>query len=260
MSLRFASLGSGSSGNATVVSYTNSEGRTRALLVDCGFSAKETEHRLARLSIKPSDIDAVLVTHEHGDHIKGVSVFSRRYDLPVYMSEGTYVAAKLEALPNIRLVRADVTFKVGDVVVTPITVPHDAREPLQFVLSFNGLRLGILTDLGSVTETVIEAYSHCHALLLEANHDLEMLARGPYPPSVQQRISGPWGHLNNEQCRELLHALDNEQLRCLVVGHISQKNNDLPIVQHCIAEHIASIPDVYFASQDKGFDWLHVSG
>ena len=254
MLLRFASLGSGSAGNATVVAYGDDDS-PRAILVDCGFSARETEKRLLRLGISPSSIEAVLITHEHGDHARGLSAFSRRYDIPVFMSEGTCIAGEFEGLLNLRFIRGGLAFEVAGFSVKPVTVAHDAREPVQFVLGVNGARLGILTDLGSITPNVVTSFSGCDALLVEANHDVDMLARGPYPASLQRRVGGAWGHLNNEQCRDLLEQLDLGATKCLVVGHISAKNNCLERVKQSLSAVTQALPKVVFASQDEGFEW-----
>ncbi len=252
--LRFASLGSGSSGNATVVVNGNS-----ALMIDCGFSAKEATLRLARLGLSPDDLDAILVTHEHSDHAKGVSVLSRRHGIPAYMSLGTALAASLDTLPTLKVMRAAQHTQIGSFVVEAVTVPHDAREPLQFTLSAGGLRLGVLTDLGSLTPVVTQHYACCDALLVEANHDLDMLANGPYPWHLQQRVRGPWGHLNNLQTAELLASITLDRLQHLVVGHISQKNNSVALVQGALAEHTAPLSSVHYACQDAGFDWLDLN-
>ena len=255
MALKYASLGSGSSGNATVVAHVSGS-ETQAILVDCGFSARETERRLSRLNIPMSSIKGILVTHEHADHAKGVATLAKRYDLPVYMSQGTCIAGEFESLLNLRFIRADINFRVAEFDIMPVTVAHDAREPLQFVIRSGNSKLGILTDLGSVTENVIAAYSDCTGLLVEANHDLELLARGPYPLSLQRRVGGAWGHLNNKQCLDLLTQLDTGSLKCLVIGHISQKNNDINLVKQTLQAVTHSIPELHYACQSDGFPWL----
>lgn len=252
--LRFASLGSGSSGNATLIANGD-----EAILIDCGFSAREAVSRLERLSFPVSGIKAVFVTHEHGDHAKGISVLSRRHNIPVYTSRGTSVAAGFDNLEALHFIHADTPVNIAGFKIMPVTVPHDAREPLQFVVTLGDHRLGVLTDLGGITPTVIKAYTGCDALLLEANHDLEMLARGPYPVSVQSRVSGAWGHLNNQQTANLLAELDLQNIQHLVVGHISQKNNCLTIVKDTLAPFVSALPTVHYACQDEGFDWLHLS-
>lgn len=229
------------------------------LLIDCGFSVKEAEVRLARLGKTAEQLSAILVTHEHSDHIKGVAALSRRYKLPVYMTPGTYHSRDLGELPDLQLIHAYKPFSLSGLDVMPVAVPHDAREPSQFVFEYAGLRLGVLTDLGSITPHVEASYQSCHAMLLEANHDPAMLASGPYPPSLKQRVGGQWGHLSNQQAAGFLQRLDTEQMQHLVVAHISQKNNSLSLARAALEPVTRQIKHVTYACQDQGFDWLAVS-
>jgi phosphoribosyl 1,2-cyclic phosphodiesterase len=251
--LRFASLGSGSRGNATLVEWAQG-----SLLIDCGFGIKETELRLARLGKSPRDLTAILVTHEHSDHIKGVAPLARRYQLPVYMTPGTWHSKNLGELPTLNLIQSYASFELNGLVITPVAVPHDAREPAQFVVEYAGVRLGILTDLGSITPHVEAAYQTCDAILLEANHDPFMLASGPYPPSLKRRVGGQWGHLSNQQAAGFLQRIDTQRLQHLVVAHISQKNNSLEIARATLGPVTQSVKQVTYACQDQGFDWLTV--
>lgn len=257
MTLKFASLGSGSAGNATVIA----SGDTVAL-VDCGFGIKETERRLQRLELDAKQITAILVTHEHSDHIKGVAPLARKYKMPVYMTRGTHLARDYGTIPNLHLIEQYQSFRVGKLQVNPVAVPHDAREPAQYVIRVEGEGvLGVLTDLGYVTPHVIEAYTECDALLVEANHDLDMLARGPYPYSLRQRVASNWGHLNNLQTASLLDQLPLSNLQHLVVGHISQKNNTVELAAKTINKILPAAlrESVLYASQDTGFGWLELS-
>lgn len=251
--MRFASLGSGSRGNATLVEWQG-----RCLLVDCGFTIKETVLRLARLGKAPEDLAAILVTHEHGDHIKGVAPFARKFNLPVYMTPGTYRSKDLGALPELHLIQGYQPFSVAGVEVVPVAVPHDAREPSQFLFEIAGRRLGILTDLGSISPHVEACYQACDALVIEANHDSGMLASGPYPPSLKRRVGGQWGHLSNQQTAGFLHRAETRRLQHLVVAHISQKNNSLALAQETLAESTRDLERVVYACQDEGFDWLEI--
>lgn len=251
--LRFASLGSGSRGNSTLVEW-----KEGMLLIDCGFSVKEATARLERLGKSPADLTAILVTHEHSDHIKGVAALSRRYNLPVYMTPGTYHSRDLGDLPNLQLIHAYAPFAINGLSVTPVAVPHDAREPAQFVFEYAELRLGILTDLGSITPHVETSYQACDAMLLEANHDPVMLACGQYPPSLKQRVGGQWGHLSNQQAAGFLQRLDTARLQHLVVAHISQKNNSVALAMAALAPVTLKVKQVTYACQDQGFDWLAV--
>lgn len=251
--MRFASLGSGSRGNATLVEWA--EGM---LLLDCGFSVKETELRLQRLARSPAQLSAILVTHEHSDHIKGVAALARRYQLPIYMTPGTYHSRDLGDLPDLRLIHAYAPFELKGLQIQPVAVPHDAREPSQFVFEYQQRRLGVLTDLGSITAHVEACYQNCDAMVLEANHDPVMLASGSYPYSLKQRVGGQWGHLNNQQAAGFLQRLDTARLQHLVVAHISQQNNSLPVVQAALAAVTAGVKNVTYACQDQGYDWLEL--
>lgn len=251
--MRFASLGSGSRGNSTLVEW--SEG---TLLIDCGFSVKEAELRLQRLGKSAAELTAILVTHEHSDHIKGVAALSRRYNLPVYMTPGTYQSRDLGELPDLNLIHAYTPFTLNGLLVTPVAVPHDAREPAQFVFEYAGLRLGILTDLGSITPHVETSYQACDAMVLEANHDPFMLASGQYPPSLKRRVGGQWGHLSNQQAAGFLQRLDTLRLQHLVVAHISQKNNSLELAMAALEPVTQNVKQVTYACQEQGFDWLAV--
>lgn len=251
MGIRFASLGSGSSGNATLVSHDETY-----VLIDCGFSLKEAQRRIERLGLCLSRLAAVLVTHEHSDHIKGVPALARKHKVPVYMTPGTYHSRELGSIPELNLIHNYQSFTVGGLEIQPVAVPHDAREPAQFVFRNGGSALGILTDLGSVTSHVLDAYGGCDALLLEANHDRQMLASGPYPQFLKSRVAGAWGHLSNEQTVALLQQMDTSRLRHLVVGHISRKNNTLDLAQRALATIGKSLGEVYYACQDDGFGWI----
>lgn len=251
--LKFASLGSGSSGNATLISCGDV-----GLMIDCGFSCREAERRLLDLKFSPEHLAAIFVTHEHGDHMRGVSVLAGKWGIPVYASAGTGSALRLKDDCELRLLRAGVPVQVAGFDVQPIAVPHDAREPLQFVVSRGNLRIGVLTDLGSLNESVIDAYHGCHGLLLEANHDLALLAQGPYPPVLRRRVGGSFGHLNNEQTLQLLQLLDLRLLQKLIIGHISQKNNELELIKRTLAPVVDVLPHVLFAEQDSGSGWMEL--
>lgn len=248
--MQFLSLGSGSRGNATLVKA----GRT-TLMIDCGFSTKETCRRLASVETEPTDIDAIIVTHEHGDHVRGVGTFSRRYKLPVWMSCGTAQYFRDEKI-NIQQINVHQSFQVGDIQVEPVPVPHDAREPCQFVFSAKNRRFGLLTDVGSITPHIVQSYADCDAMLLEFNHDSEMLAGSAYPASVKQRIASELGHLSNSQSCELLRQLLPGALRFVVAAHLSESNNSRDEV-HSQLKAMVNGYDCRFemASQDKVSGW-----
>ena len=251
--MRFASLGSGSRGNAILIQAGGT-----SVLLDCGFSMRELEKRCASLSFDVGDIDAILVTHEHMDHIKGVGPLARKYGMPVWMTHGTWRTARCGEIPELRLIGShDGYFQVGDIQVAPYAVPHDAREPVQYICSYKQQRLGVLTDAGSITPNVVSALDGVDALLLECNHDLEMLRNGPYPPQLQARVGGRYGHLSNEQAAAFLSSIDHQRLRHLVVGHVSEKNNKPQLARDAILELSDSIESVLSVLvQDQVSDWF----
>ena len=252
--MQFAILGSGSKGNATLVRADNT-----ALLIDCGFTVQETLNRMAAINFDPMQLSAILVTHEHGDHSKGVVPLSRRLGVPVYASAGTAIALKWHDKLSISVLSGGQLTRIGDLEVLPVVVPHDAREAYQFVISSPQGRLGILTDLGHITPHVVEAYQDIDVLLLEANHDLAMLEAGPYPPALKRRVGGPWGHLNNQQSAEFLQQLNLAQLQHIVIAHISGQNNDPEQAQAVLSE---AIPEhahkLIISQQDQPSDWCCV--
>lgn len=231
---------------------------TTRILLDCGFSAKETERRLARLDLRVDQLDAILITHEHSDHIGSALTLARRASLPLYMSWGTACAVGADqADVDLHVLWGDETVPLGDLCVLPYTVPHDAREPLQFVFSDGAHRLGVLTDVGTSTPHISAVLSGCDGLVLEANHDPEMLAGSRYPPSLKARISGNHGHLSNAAAAGILASLERSRLRHLVAAHLSQQNNLPTLAQAALAEVLgARHEDVLVASQDDGFGWL----
>jgi len=251
--VRFASLGSGSKGNATLV-----QSGSTLLLIDNGFSLKETCKRLASLGKQPEEIDAILVTHEHGDHVSGVGRFARKYNTPVWLTEGTRKAAEKTLVDHlsIRLFNSHETLNIDEIQIQPVIVPHDAKEPSQFVFTNGDRRLGLLTDTGSITPHIISLYDQCDALILESNHDDQMLARSVYPNHLKQRISGRLGHLGNHQAADLLTKLDTGKLRHIIAAHLSEQNNSVARVKNSLAAALGCEESwIQIADQDKGFTW-----
>lgn len=249
--MRFAYLGSGSRGNAAVVTA----GRTQVLL-DCGFPAGEAEQRLARLDLVASELSAIVVTHEHGDHIGGVGALARRHRLPVYLTAGTRAASKLHQAVDVRLIDGHSAFTVGDLEIHPYPVPHDAREPCQYVFHDGAFRLGVLSDAGCITPHIRAMLADCDALAIEFNHDVDMLARGPYPPSLKSRVGGRLGHLNNHQAAGLLRHLGAGRLQHVVLAHISEQNNCPDLARDAAAEALgADAHWIAVADQADGLGW-----
>ncbi len=251
--MRFASLGSGSKGNGTLL-----ETAAGCLLIDCGFTLRETERRMARLGRSPEQLLAILVTHEHSDHIKGVMPLARKYQLPVYSSFGTAQYREMGLSPLWRGLQLGRAQHIGELEVSPVAVPHDAREPCQFLFRHRKKTFGLLTDLGSITPFVREHYQHCDALLLECNHDVAMLQVGPYPASLKRRVGGDWGHLNNAQAASLLESSCVERLQHVVMAHLSEQNNTPALARAALAPVLDRSQALLSADQETGFDWLEI--
>jgi phosphoribosyl 1,2-cyclic phosphodiesterase len=257
--IRFCSLGSGSSGNATVVEATSGITTTR-LLVDAGFSLRELDARLARAGLASDDLDAVFVTHEHNDHIGCALALAERRGLALFMSRGTWRAIGAGAPPpNLRFARDDEALAVGDLTLHPFTVAHDAAEPLQLRCGDGNALLAILTDLGSITAHMLDNVRGLDALVLECNHDAAMLAVSRYPDSLKARIGGRFGHLSNETASELLGHAVGARLRHLVAAHLSRENNRPALARAALAAHWGSRPeDIVVADPMLGFAWLQI--
>jgi phosphoribosyl 1,2-cyclic phosphodiesterase len=250
--MRFAALGSGSAGNGLVV-----EAAGTRLLLDCGFTVEEAERRLARLGLAAAELAGIVVTHEHGDHLDGALPLARRHRLPVWMTHGTSRAARAEAAGvRVTLIDGHAAFGVGALSVQPFPVPHDAREPVQYVFSDGARRLGVLTDIGSPTRHVEAMLSGCDALVIECNHDPGMLAAGPYPGWLKARIAGPFGHLANAAAAALVAAIDRSRLRHVLAAHLSERNNRPALARAALAAALGCAPEwVGIAGQADGFGW-----
>ncbi len=257
--MRFCSLGSGSTGNATVVE-AHSGTSTSRLLIDSGFSLRELDFRLARAGLQGGDLDAVFVTHEHNDHTGCAVAFARRHRLPLWMSRGTWCAiGEPDSDGLLRFARDGQAIAVGDLHVMPYTVAHDAQEPLQLRCSDGAHQLGILTDAGSITPHLVANLQGCDALLLECNHDAGLLAASRYPAFLKQRIGGRFGHLSNDTAAQILDACRHAGLRHLVAAHLSERNNRPELARSALARVCGAAPaDIIVADPLLGFDWLNL--
>lgn len=259
--MKFASLGSGSDGNALLISGASGGTRTTVML-DCGFAIRETERRLARLGVTPAELSAIVVTHEHQDHVSGVFKFARRHRVPVWLTFGTYSMVQRDCDGvELHFCRDGDRLALGDLELAPYTVPHDAREPVQYVASDGRNRLGVLTDAGQSTPHLLAALAACDALVLECNHDRQMLADSSYPPSLKQRIGGAYGHLSNDTSAEILAALDRSRLKTVIGAHLSQRNNLPELARAALATALDAQPsEVSIACQQEGFGWVEMAG
>lgn len=224
--MRLCSIASGSSGNCI---YAGSD--STHILVDVGISGKRTEAGLNRLDLSMKDIDGIFITHEHADHIAGLGVLSRKYEIPIYATKGTIEAIKkcssVGEIPEDLFcpICADEKVMIKDIVCNPMKISHDAAEPVAYRISYGKKKVGIVTDLGNYNDYTVESLKGMDALLLEANHDVRMLQVGPYPYYLKQRILGDRGHLSNERAGQLLSCLLHDKLQAVVLGHLSKENN-----------------------------------
>lgn len=250
--MRFCCLGSGSEGNGLLVE----EGKTR-VLVDCGFGLAESVSRLARAGVAPEMLTGIVVTHEHSDHVGGVGKLARRFRLPVWLTAGTRVQAQdLEGV-TVHEIDSHSAFEIDGLAIQPYPVPHDAREPVQYVFGNGAVRLGVITDTGASTHHIEATLSGVDALVIECNHDREMLDRGPYPASLKRRVGGRFGHLENGQAATLLARLQHCGLRHVIAAHVSRTNNTPGRAQAALAAVLGCNADeVLVACQTEGFDWI----
>ena len=254
MTLRFASLGSGSRGNSVLV-----ESDSTLLMVDCGLTLRAVEERLHTLGRDPQDIEALLVTHEHSDHIKGVPAFVGRHRTPVWMTHGTAASAAAKKLTEIHVFNCNQMLNIGAFKVQPFPVPHDAREPVQFVFQADCRKLGMLTDTGHITPHIMERLANCDALALECNHDIDTLRNGVYPERLKARVASSLGHLNNGQVVGLLDAVGHKDLQWVMALHLSEQNNSFDLVNKALAGILAKPnQSLHVATQNKPSEWIEI--
>lgn len=253
--MRFAMLGSGSKGNGTLVDAGGAR-----VLVDCGFAVREVEARAAKLDFDLASLDGILVTHEHGDHLGGVARLARAYQLPVFITRGSYQGWRDKEVEDVRFITPHEPFHIGALTVRPFPVPHDAKEPCQFAFEYAGKKLGVVSDLGAITQHIRYVLRDCDALLLETNHDPAMLAAGPYPQRLKDRVGGGLGHLSNQQAAGLIASVERQKLQHLVLTHLSEQNNTPALAREAICAALEDDPDwCVCAHQVDGLSWRHLA-
>ena len=255
--LRFRSLGSGSSGNATIVEAGSGHSVIR-LLIDCGLPLKVLDQRLARAGLDACELDAIFVTHEHGDHIGCARGLALHHRIPVWMSLGTYTAIGSPDFDGLLREASDgAIIDLAEINVIPFTVPHDAREPLQLRCSDGASSVGVLTDLGHATAHVLMHLAQCDALLLECNHEVELLEASAYPWSLKRRVGGDYGHLSNKDAAHIARALRHPKLHTVVAAHLSIQNNRPELAQIALAEALVrSSGEITVADPAHGTGWI----
>jgi phosphoribosyl 1,2-cyclic phosphodiesterase len=260
--MRFASIGSGSDGNGLVV-----EKNSTRLLLDCGFGLRDAITRLEKLNIQPDELSGIIITHEHEDHASGAYKLANKYNIPVWLTHGTHKMIE-RLLPKhhqlnpkfqANIIDSHDRFSIGDLEITPFPVPHDAREPVQYIFSDGAKKLGVLTDTGCSTPHIENMLSGAHALVLECNHDLDLLMQGPYPWSLKQRVSGRLGHLDNNTAANILKKLDNAHLQHLIAAHLSERNNSPELAKMALSSVLSCENDwIGIADQHNGFGWRQI--
>ncbi len=248
-------MGSGSAGNCMVI-----EQAATRLLLDCGFGVSEIIKRLQKLDLEPEKITGILVTHEHDDHAKGAFKFAAKYGVPVWLSHGTLKMCERYLPENVivtlNVIDSHTKFHIEHIEITPYPVPHDAREPTQFTFTDGQHKLGVLTDTGSSTQHIEQVLNGCDAIVLECNHDLQMLENGPYAWTLKKRVGGRLGHLDNNSAADLLSKLDNTKLKHIVAAHLSAKNNTAELAKKALSQALNCEHEwIGIASQDAGFAW-----
>ena len=258
--MKFSVLASGSGGNAYYI-----EAEETKILIDAGLSAREIIRRLQMVGARPETLNALVITHEHTDHIRGAGPLARRLDIPVYINAQTWRKAA-RVLGNISQVisfHPGQSISINDLIIETFTKSHDAVDPIGLIISLNGLRLGLITDLGRSTRLVEDRLRYCQGLIIEFNHDKDMLDQGPYPLQLKQRIKGPEGHLSNQEAGQLLGILAHEDLRCVVLAHLSQENNSPDLAydeaQSVLNECGVKQTRIYVSNQDRPISMIDLS-
>jgi phosphoribosyl 1,2-cyclic phosphodiesterase len=258
--LRFKNLGSGSTGNATLVQAVGI--RTKHVLVDCGLGLRQLSTKLIEATQTESGrVDAIFITHEHSDHIGCAQQFACRHRIPVWMSQGSFEALGKPDFDGLLKIAADgQAIDLGELQLTPFTVPHDAREPLQLTCTDGQVKFGVLTDLGHATAHVLAHLAGCNALLLECNHDPELLAQSTYPPFLKRRVGGAYGHLSNAAAAAISSAISHPGLKHVVAAHLSLQNNrpDMALTALSSGAGLWGWPEFSVAHPETGTRWIEV--
>jgi phosphoribosyl 1,2-cyclic phosphodiesterase len=255
--MRFASLGSGSDGNGLLVEVDGTR-----ILADCGFALNSALARLARRNIDPASISAILITHEHDDHIGGVARLARKFGLPIWLTPGTIrgLEALFAGVAGVHYLEGYAPLCIGDIEVCPFPVPHDAREPAQYRFSDGARSLAVLTDTGCATPLIRRMLDACSALVLECNHDPDLLAASDYPEPLKRRISSRHGHLDNAAAAGLLASLNSRPLQHLVAAHLSQSNNRPDLARSALAGALGCSANwIGVADQMTGLGWREIA-
>ncbi len=254
MSVWVASLNSGSNGNCYYIGNA-----TDAVLIDAGISCRETEARMARLGLSMRKVRAIFISHEHSDHIRGLAVLSKKYNLPVYITPPTLFHSGLQIdTVLLRTFKADLSVSIGELSVTPFSKMHDAAEPHSFTITCGDLKVGVFTDLGVVCENLITHFQQCHAAFLEANYDEDMLEQGRYPYHLKRRIRGGRGHLSNKQALALFERYRPNYMSHLFLSHLS-KDNNCPDLALNLFKSCAGNTEVIVASRYEETSLYHIT-
>ena len=246
----FASLGSGSEGNSFLIKTDKT-----IFMVDCGFNYKETENRLSELGLTFSDINHILITHEHEDHMRAIKMIIKKEKIQISCSYGT--AKKIGIVDEVNIINPGDIVVDNDLQVEVVPVPHDAREPCHYVFKKDTLKIGIITDFGSLTPKIIESYSNLNYLVVEANHDANLLMKSPYPASLKNRILGKLGHANNDLTFDLISQIKKDKLKKIIFCHLSKQNNQKEIIKHTVKEYFDKF-QCEFISQENIFNWSEI--
>jgi phosphoribosyl 1,2-cyclic phosphodiesterase len=240
LDMRLCVLGSSSEGNSTAI-WTDETG----ILIDAGFSAREIERRLRSVGLVPKNLHGIIVSHEHTDHTRGASVLSRRYDIPVYANRTTFALSRdLENIFERKVFKSHKQFSIGELIIVPLVVPHDASEPNAFIITCNGRKVTIATDMGTHTSAFLKHAMNSDVIILESNYDDQMLVSGKYHPMLKERILSDFGHLSNSAAAKTLKQIIGSSTRHVLLAHLSQNNNTPDVAMKSVVGKLEELGDV----------------